>query len=202
MIISFIFYICINITGNKYVISSDSHLKKSDLSDLQWYPFIHRLFYDEIWYPRYLRIYHVRYHNCPNLLSFWAENPLYFYSWFLRKSWKGYSVANWSCHALNRGSIEITPTVPLSWRWNDQGLILLNWYFNEIVTWRILVVSVLPNWLFLPFLNISERMNRGFLAARSLLKVPQRGKALANWARPSIDELGVPTESWKQVFFL
>ena len=42
-------------------------------------------------------------------------------------------------------------------------------------------------------------MNRGFLAACSLLKVPHRGKALANWARPSIDELGVPTESWKQV---
>jgi len=30
--------------------------------------------------------------------------------------------------------------------------------------------------------------------------VPRRGKALANWARPSIDELGVPTEPWKQVY--
>jgi hypothetical protein len=26
-----------------------------------------------------------------------------------------------------------------------------------------------------------------------------RGKALENWARPSIDEIGVPTESWQQV---
>jgi len=42
-------------------------------------------------------------------------------------------------------------------------------------------------------------MNRGFLAARSLIRVPTRGKALANWARPSIDEIGVPTESWAQV---
>ena len=39
----------------------------------------------------------------------------------------------------------------------------------------------------------------GFLAARSVLRMPVRGKALANWARPSIDELGVPTASWKQV---
>jgi len=28
------------------------------------------------------------------------------------------------------------------------------------------------------------------------MKVPTRGKALANWARPSIDEMGVPTGSW------
>ena len=40
---------------------------------------------------------------------------------------------------------------------------------------------------------------RAYLAARSLLKVPSRGKALENWARPSIDEIGVPTESWQQV---
>ena len=40
---------------------------------------------------------------------------------------------------------------------------------------------------------------RAFLAARSLLNVPSRGKALENWARPSIDEIGVPTESWQQV---
>merc|ERR1711915_55480 len=31
------------------------------------------------------------------------------------------------------------------------------------------------------------------------VRVPARGKALANWARPAIDELGVPTEPWKQV---
>lgn len=38
-----------------------------------------------------------------------------------------------------------------------------------------------------------------FLAATRLMKNQTRGKALANWARPSIDEMGVPTESWKQV---
>ena len=40
---------------------------------------------------------------------------------------------------------------------------------------------------------------RSFLAASRLMKNQTRGKALANWARPSIDEMGVPTESWKQV---
>ena len=40
---------------------------------------------------------------------------------------------------------------------------------------------------------------RAFLASSRLMVVPRRGKALANWARPSIDELGVPTEPWKQV---
>ena len=39
-----------------------------------------------------------------------------------------------------------------------------------------------------------------FLAATRLMKNQTRGKALANWARPSIDEMGVPTESWKQVY--
>ena len=38
-----------------------------------------------------------------------------------------------------------------------------------------------------------------FLAATRLMTNQTRGKALANWARPSIDEMGVPTESWKQV---
>ena len=41
--------------------------------------------------------------------------------------------------------------------------------------------------------------SRAFLATRRLVRVPARGKALANWARPSIDEMGVPTEPWKQV---
>ena len=41
---------------------------------------------------------------------------------------------------------------------------------------------------------------RSFLAASRLMKNQTRGKALANWARPSIDEMGVPTESWKQVY--
>ena len=41
--------------------------------------------------------------------------------------------------------------------------------------------------------------SRSFLAATRLMKNQTRGKALANWARPSIDEMGVPTESWKQV---
>ena len=31
------------------------------------------------------------------------------------------------------------------------------------------------------------------------LQVPNRGKALAGWTRPSIDELGVPTEAWSKV---
>jgi len=42
--------------------------------------------------------------------------------------------------------------------------------------------------------------SRSFLAASRLMKNQTRGKALANWARPSIDEMGVPTESWKQVY--
>ena len=38
------------------------------------------------------------------------------------------------------------------------------------------------------------------VASRNLMKIPSRGKALENWARPSIDELGVPTEPWKKVY--
>ena len=30
-------------------------------------------------------------------------------------------------------------------------------------------------------------------------QVPNRGKALEGWTRPSIDEMGVPTESWAKV---
>ena len=30
-------------------------------------------------------------------------------------------------------------------------------------------------------------------------QVPTRGKALEGWSRPSIDELGVPTEAWSKV---
>jgi len=40
---------------------------------------------------------------------------------------------------------------------------------------------------------------RAFLASSRLMKIPTRGKALANWARPSIDEMGVPTEAWSTV---
>ena len=29
--------------------------------------------------------------------------------------------------------------------------------------------------------------------------MPNRGKALEGWTRPSIDEMGVPTESWAKV---
>merc|ERR1712080_813125 len=36
------------------------------------------------------------------------------------------------------------------------------------------------------------------LSARALVRVPNRGKALANWARPSIDEMCVPTKPWAQ----
>ena len=43
---------------------------------------------------------------------------------------------------------------------------------------------------------------RALLSTSRLMVVPRRGKALANWARPSIDEMGVPTESWKQVIQL
>jgi len=31
-------------------------------------------------------------------------------------------------------------------------------------------------------------------------KTSIRGKALQNWSRPSIGELGVPTESWQRVY--
>lgn len=40
---------------------------------------------------------------------------------------------------------------------------------------------------------------RAFLSTSRLVKVPSRGKALENWARPSIDEMGVPTEAWGPV---
>merc|ERR1711874_299388 len=46
---------------------------------------------------------------------------------------------------------------------------------------------------------LTPTMSRVLLSARSVLRVPSRGKALENWARPSIDELGVPTESWSAV---
>lgn len=42
-------------------------------------------------------------------------------------------------------------------------------------------------------------ISRTLLAAQSVRKMPARGKALANWARPSIGELGVPTEPWLRV---
>jgi len=40
---------------------------------------------------------------------------------------------------------------------------------------------------------------RVLLSTRSVTRVPVRGKALQNWARPSIDEIGVPTEPWVRV---
>jgi len=40
---------------------------------------------------------------------------------------------------------------------------------------------------------------RALLSARNITKVPTRGKALEGWSRPSIDEMGVPTESWAKV---
>ncbi len=65
----------------------------------------------------------------------------------------------------------------------------------------IFLLSKTTKLILLDSLLQERRMNapRVFLAARSLLRVPSRGKALENWARPSIDEIGVPTESWKQV---
>jgi len=41
---------------------------------------------------------------------------------------------------------------------------------------------------------------RVLLAARTVDKVPVRGKALQNWARPSIDELLVPSQPWTRVY--
>jgi hypothetical protein len=40
---------------------------------------------------------------------------------------------------------------------------------------------------------------RKFLSSVSVLQRQVRGKALQNWTRPSIDELGVPTKSWARV---
>ena len=40
---------------------------------------------------------------------------------------------------------------------------------------------------------------RALLSSSRLMMVPRRGKAVANWTRPSIDEMGVPSGSWKQV---
>jgi len=42
-------------------------------------------------------------------------------------------------------------------------------------------------------------ISRTLLTAQSVCKVAVRGKALQNWARPSIGELGVPTEPWLRV---
>jgi len=47
--------------------------------------------------------------------------------------------------------------------------------------------------------EVNMSASRAFLASSRLLKVPTRGKALANWTRPSIDEMGVPTEAWGTV---
>ena len=38
------------------------------------------------------------------------------------------------------------------------------------------------------------------LQRRSFKSSCRKEKALENWKRPSIDELGIPTESWKKVF--
>jgi len=45
----------------------------------------------------------------------------------------------------------------------------------------------------------SEMISRGMLSVSSVAKMSVRGKALQNWARPSIGELGVPTEPWLRV---
>jgi len=47
--------------------------------------------------------------------------------------------------------------------------------------------------------DVTMSASRTFLSATRLVKIPNRGKALENWARPSIDELGVPTEAWAPV---
>ena len=55
-------------------------------------------------------------------------------------------------------------------------------------------VSLIVNWCkVLGFLVLMEQMLNPWL------QVPNRGKALAGWTRPSIDELGVPTEAWSKV---
>ena len=43
---------------------------------------------------------------------------------------------------------------------------------------------------------------RALLSSSRLMVVSRRGKAVANWTRPSIEEMGVPTEPWKQVSVL
>ena len=50
-------------------------------------------------------------------------------------------------------------------------------------------------------IRMTGLVTRTFLSASRLLRVPTRGKALDNWARPSIAEMGVPTESWAAVCF-
>jgi len=43
-------------------------------------------------------------------------------------------------------------------------------------------------------------MNSGsLLRVSSALRTQVRGKAVQNWKRPSMDEYGVPTESWQVV---
>ena len=51
----------------------------------------------------------------------------------------------------------------------------------------------------IPDSELTMSATRAFLSTSRLVKVPTRGKALENWARPSIDEMGVPTEAWGPV---
>nr|ALS04514.1 putative hypothetical protein LOC100748697 [Acartia pacifica] len=43
-------------------------------------------------------------------------------------------------------------------------------------------------------------MNRGLFALREVVKVQRRRYASGQQARPSMEEYGVPTEPWKQVY--
>ena len=43
-------------------------------------------------------------------------------------------------------------------------------------------------------------ISKGFVSCRSVHTSRPHNKALKNWERPSIDELGVPQEPWRRVF--
>jgi len=45
----------------------------------------------------------------------------------------------------------------------------------------------------------SKMITKAMLSVPSVVRMSVRGKALQNWARPSIGELGVPTEPWLRV---
>merc|ERR1712059_39297 len=49
------------------------------------------------------------------------------------------------------------------------------------------------------FIMSASLSSRALLSTRKLIQVPSRGKALENWARPSMDELLIPTKPHAEV---
>ena len=49
-------------------------------------------------------------------------------------------------------------------------------------------------------LRFLSQRSKGFVSCRSVHTSRPHSKALKNWERPSIDELGVPQEPWRRVF--